>query len=250
MFYTSTRSLPFERLPFKITVSKKTTIATTTPQWWLGNVSYRHFKIHAELEHCSFNRQARIDAVFVSAPLVTFLIRFNFWIIDDIVIAYRSLKDHSVLSHRTLLEKEQMRVLGKEKVLPASVQLSVVLYVHNHSCLSCIFFLLILTPLFLSFQGQQRWKGCGCGRKGKSRACDSDKCPCFKSRRECDPELCRNCRHTGYVTYHHTSPRSLALLNWYRVRFARRKSLIFKIKSWLLTDCPATTITSKHKNKL
>lgn len=47
-----------------------------------------------------------------------------------------------------------------------------------------------------SFQGERRYRGCDCvshRRASKYQVCDSDRCPCVRAGRECDPELCVPC---------------------------------------------------------
>ena len=42
--------------------------------------------------------------------------------------------------------------------------------------------------------GNRRWKGCRCSKVRSRWSCATERCPCVESLRECDPELCINCR--------------------------------------------------------
>lgn len=52
-----------------------------------------------------------------------------------------------------------------------------------------------LDSFFTHFSGRRRHKGCRCYEpaSGKDRVCGTDRCPCFKAGRECDPDLCGSC---------------------------------------------------------
>lgn len=52
----------------------------------------------------------------------------------------------------------------------------------------------VFRMFFLS--GPRRWKGCRCysGGRGGRGVCRTDICPCWKARRECDPEVCGRCK--------------------------------------------------------
>ncbi|KXN84364.1 Histone-lysine N-methyltransferase EZH1 [Leucoagaricus sp. SymC.cos] len=45
----------------------------------------------------------------------------------------------------------------------------------------------------------RKWRGCSCNTKG-SRTCGTDRCPCFRAHRECDPVLCVKCESRDPTT--------------------------------------------------
>ncbi|KAF8558004.1 SET domain-containing protein [Imleria badia] len=73
----------------------------------------------------------------------------------------------------------------------------------------------------------RRWQGCRCSRAKSRWNCVTEKCPCVEALRECDPELCTNCRCTCTVgSSDDTSCRNS------QIQRGARKKLEVKRSSW------------------
>ncbi|KAF9442123.1 SET domain-containing protein [Macrolepiota fuliginosa MF-IS2] len=39
----------------------------------------------------------------------------------------------------------------------------------------------------------RKWRGCMCTKSRSNKTCGTDRCPCFRAHRECDPDICAKC---------------------------------------------------------
>lgn len=77
-------------------------------------------------------------------------------------------------------------LLPKQSTLRAELSLLTEMYVDDPSVLPAMSLIMVV--------GARRWKGCHCAQGKIDRICGTERCPCRKANRECDPELCVKCK--------------------------------------------------------
>jgi hypothetical protein len=77
-------------------------------------------------------------------------------------------------------------LLRKQSTLRAKLSLLTQMYVDGPSFLAAIDLIMMV--------GVRRWKGCHCSQGKVDGICGTEKCPCRRANRECDPDLCVKCK--------------------------------------------------------
>jgi hypothetical protein len=91
-----------------------------------------------------------------------------------------------MFSCRALRSSVAVCLLHKQSTLRAKLSLLTQMYVDEPSFLAAIDLIMML--------GARRWKGCHCSQRKIDGICGTERCPCRRANRECDPDLCVKCK--------------------------------------------------------